>query len=112
MTAAPDAGFHHEIKKSTDEQGSAVTTIVCHGRVVNDTVGPLKEIKKELIPKGGHILIDLSDVQHGDSSGLGTLVGPKVSAVNAGYCRLELVNLSPRVAEFLRVTKPTQLFSS
>jgi anti-anti-sigma factor len=112
MTTAPDTGFHYEVEKSTDEQGNAVTTIVCHGRVVSDTAGQLKEITKELISKGGHILLDLSDVQHVDSSGLGTLVGLKVSAVNAGYCRLELVNLTPRVADLLRITKLTQLFSS
>ena len=65
---------------------------------------------KQRIPEGGRILIDLADVQHLDSSGLGTLVGLKVSALNAGYCTLELVNLSPRIADLLRITKLTQLF--
>jgi anti-anti-sigma regulatory factor len=46
-----------------------------------------------------------------DSSGLGTLVGLKVSAVGAGYCTLECANLSPRVQELLRLTKLTHLFS-
>jgi anti-anti-sigma factor len=69
-------------------------------------------VVKPLIPRGGRILLDLTDVEHLDSSGLGTLVGLKASAVNAGYCRLELVNISPRVADLLRITKLTQLFSS
>jgi anti-anti-sigma factor len=67
---------------------------------------------KPLILQGGRILIDLTAVEHLDSSGLGTLVGLKASAVNAGYCRLELVNLTPRITELLRITKLTQLFSS
>ena len=62
-------------------------------RVVSDTAGQVKEVVKPLIPLGGRILLDLTDVEQLDSSGLGTLVGLKASAVNAGYCRLELVNM-------------------
>jgi hypothetical protein len=40
------------------------------------------------------------------------LVGLKVSAINEGYCTLELVNLSPRVKELLRITNLKQLFAS
>ncbi len=34
-----------------------------------------------------------------DSSGLGTLVGLKVSAASAAYCSLEFINFSPLVKE-------------
>ena len=104
--------FSYEVEKSTDESNNAVTTIKCHGRVVSDTAGQVREAVKPLIPQGGRILLDLTDVEHLDSSGLGTLVGLKASAVNAGYCTLELVNLTPRIADLLRITKLTQLFSS
>ena len=50
-------------------------------------------------------------MQHIDSSGLGTLVGLKVSAINKGLVKLELVNLSPRVAELLKLTSLTDLFA-
>jgi hypothetical protein len=43
---------------------------------------------------------------------LGALVGLKVSAINQGYCVLELVNMMPRVLELLRITNLKQLFSS
>jgi anti-anti-sigma factor len=112
MSTAPQIFFRYEVEKSTDESQNAVTTIKCHGRLVSDTAGQVKEVVKPLIPLGGRILLDLTDVEQLDSSGLGTLVGLKASAVNAGYCRLELVNISPRVAELLRITKLTQLFSS
>jgi len=112
MSTAPQSAFRFEVEESTDEAGNKVTTIKCHGRVVSDTAGQLKELVKPLIAIGGRILIDLGDVDHMDSSGLGTLVGLKVSAVNAGYCRIELVNLTPRIADLLRITKLTQLFAS
>jgi len=112
MSTAPQPSFRYEVEKSTDELSNAVTTIKCHGRLVSDTAGQLKETVKPLIPLGGRILLDLTDVEHLDSSGLGTLVGLKASSINAGYCTLELVNLSPRVAELLRITKLTQLFSA
>jgi anti-sigma B factor antagonist len=112
MATAPQSSLQFEIEKSKDELNNNVTTVKCHGRIVSDTSGPLKDAVKALIPDGGRILIDLTDVQHVDSSGLGTLVGLKASALNAGYCRLELVNLSSRVADLLKLTKLTQLFAS
>jgi anti-anti-sigma factor len=57
-------------------------------------------------------VLDLTDVTYMDSSGLGTLVGLKVSAMKEGYVKLELVNLSQRVKELLRLSNLTQLFSS
>jgi hypothetical protein len=35
-----------------------------------------------------------------------------VSALKEGYIKLELLNLSPRVKELLRLSNLTQLFSS
>jgi anti-anti-sigma factor len=107
-TAAP---FHCDVENSV-EDGVKVTTVRCHGRLVNDTAFQLKELVKPLIPQGGSIVIDLGDVTLLDSLGLGTLVGLKVSAINEGYCTLKLLNLSPRVQELLRLTSLTQLFSS
>jgi anti-anti-sigma factor len=106
-----EAPFHCDVETSV-EDGVNVTTVRCHGRLVNQTAGEVKEIVKPLIPKGGTIVIDLSDVSFLDSLGLGTLVGLKVSAINEGYCKLKLMNLTPRVQELLRMTNLTNLFSS
>jgi anti-anti-sigma factor len=111
MTTTPEVGFHCEIEKKIEES-VPVTTIICHGRIVNQSSGDLKEVVKPLIPLGGHIVLDLTDISSVDSSGLGTLVGLKVSALREGYCKLELVNLSQRVKELLRLSNLTQLFSS
>ncbi len=112
MPTTPEAVFRYEVEKSEDESIGKVTTIICHGRLVSENSSQIKDLVKPLIPQGGHIILDLTDLAYLDSSGLGTLVGLKVSAAKEGYCRLELVNLSPRVKELLRLTNLTQLFAS
>ena len=112
MATTPEAVFTYEVEKLEDEGAGPATTVICHGRVVSETAGQLKELVKPLIPQGGHIILDLTDVSYVDSSGLGSLVGLKVSALKEGYCKLELVNLSSRVKELLRLSNLTQLFSS
>ena len=110
----PDVSFHCEVEKSVDKdkQGNNVTTVKCHGRLVNDTSQKIKEVVQPLIPLGGRILIDLGDVSYLDSSGLGALVGLKASAIRQGLCILEFVNMTPRVLELLRITNLIQMFSS
>lgn len=112
MSTAPRGSLQYEIEKSKDEFNNNVTTVKCSGRIVSDTAAQLRDAVKPLIPEGGRILLDLTNVEHMDSSGLGTLVGLKASALNAGYCWLELVNLTPRIADLLKITKLTQLFAS
>jgi anti-sigma B factor antagonist len=106
-----DQGFSYDITESHDEKDWKTTTITCHGRLVSQTATEIGEAVKPLIQAGGHILIDLTDVEYLDSSGLGTLVGLKVSAINKGYCKLELLNLSPKVKQLLTLTNLAQLFS-
>src|ERR1700678_2420532 len=112
MPATPETVFNYEVEKSEDEVTGPVTTILCHGRLVSETAGQLKEVVKPLIPLGGKIVLDLTDVSYMDSSGLGTLAGLKVSALKEGYCKLELFNLSPRVKELLRLSNLSSLFTT
>jgi anti-anti-sigma factor len=109
-----DGSFHCELEKSKDkaENGNQVTTVKCHGELVSDTAGEIKELVRPLIPLGGRIIIDLGDVKHLDSAGLGALVGLKASATKQGLCILELANMTPGVMELLRLTHLTQMFSS
>jgi anti-anti-sigma factor len=57
-------------------------------------------------------VIDCGELESLDSSGLGTLVGLKVSAINKGLVRLELVNLSSRVADLLKLTNLGELLTT
>ena len=85
-----------------------MTTVKCHGRLVSDTASGMKEVVKPLLPLGGRIVVDLGDVSYLDSSGLGTLVGLKASALNQGLVILEFANMTPRVLELLRITHLTR----
>jgi anti-anti-sigma factor len=110
---ASSKSFQFEVDQSKDEQHSnKVTTIKCHGRLVSENAGEMKELVKPLIPLGGRIVIDLGDLNFLDSTGLGALVGLKASAIKQGMCMMELVNMTPRVLELVRITGLTQLFSS
>lgn len=99
--------FSYEVELSGD-----TTTIKAHGRIVSDTAQELKQLVKPMIPKCRRIILDLSDVNFVDSSGLGTLVGLKVSAAAAAYCSLEFVNLTPRVKELFHLTKLSELLGT
>jgi len=108
----PTNSFSCEVEKATnDESGNKVTIVKCHGRLVSDTSAQLKDVVKPLIPAGGRIILDFADLNHLDSSGLGTLVALKVSAINHGYCMLEVTNMAPRILELLRVTNLVQMLS-
>jgi len=109
---AQDAEFRYEVEASKDATGWKTTTIHCHGRLVNQTAGQIKELVKPLIPEGGRIVLDFADLDYLDSSGLGALVGLKVSALHQGMVKLELANLSSRLKDLLTMTNLAQLFGS
>jgi anti-anti-sigma factor len=99
--------FGYEVELSGD-----TTLVKCHGDVVSETAGDLKQLIKPMIPKCRRIVLDLTDVNFVDSSGLGTLVGLKVYAGAAAYCSLEFINFSPHVKELLHTTRLSQLLGS
>jgi anti-anti-sigma factor len=109
---ARDDSFYCEVEKAlNDEFGNTVTSVKCQGRLVSGTASRLKEVVKPLISDGGRIILDLGDLNHLDSSGLGTLVSLKVSAINHGYCMLEVTNMTPRILDVLRITNLVQVLS-
>jgi anti-anti-sigma factor len=106
-----DSSFRYELEETEDETKWQTTTIRCHGRLVSDNANQIKELVKPLIARGGRIILDFGDLEYLDSSGLGALVGLKVSAINHGLCKLELENLTPRVRELLSMTNLKALFA-
>ena len=61
-------------------------------------------------PQTKRIVLDLTDLTHMDSMGLGTLVRLYVSARAAG-CDLELVNLGKRIRQLLGMTNLMSFFT-
>ena len=103
--------FHYEVVESVDENNWQTTTIYCHGRLISEDTRQIRELVLPFIQRGGHIILEFSDLDYLDSSGLGALVALKVSSINRGLSKLELVNLTPRVKKLLSLTNLLQLFS-
>jgi anti-anti-sigma factor len=111
MATPNELTFRCEVEETEDATKWKTTTLRCHGRLVSENAREIKELVKPLIARGGRIVIDLADLEYLDSSGLGALVGLKVSAIHQGLCKLELENLSPRIRELLSMTNLMQLFA-
>ncbi len=87
---------------SIDQAGSKAT-VQCRGRLVSGVCNQLVQPVKELLPASKLIVLDLSELTHMDSMGLGTIVRLYVSAKAAGVT-LQLCHLSPHVRQILGVT--------
>lgn len=85
------------------ERSGDVVTVKCHGRLVAGVSDPLYTAVRKLIPDSKRIVLDLTDLTHLDSMGIGTLVRLYVSAKSAG-CDFELINLGKRIKELLSMT--------
>jgi anti-sigma B factor antagonist len=112
MSTAPGTAFHYQIEETKDDNDFTVTVIKCQGRLVSENSAEIRKLIQPLIQRGGRIALDFGELQYLDSSGLGAIVGLKVSAINRGLCVLELRNLTPRVKELLSMSNLLQLFSS
>jgi anti-sigma B factor antagonist len=85
-----------------DRKGDIVT-IKCHGKLFYGGTELLTKRVKEQIPGSKQIILDLTDLSHMDSMGIGTVVRLYVSAKSAGS-HLQLINLGPRVRQVLGIT--------
>lgn len=113
ISRAGGSSFRYEVEHSASQYPpNKVTAIKLHGRLVSENTEEIRNLINTLLAHGGRIVIDLSDLSYLDSSGLGTLVGLKVSAINQGLCILQFVNMTPRVVEILSRTGLGQLLSS
>jgi anti-sigma B factor antagonist len=94
-----------ETKRSGD-----CAVVRCHGRLVSGGTDILLNEVKPLIPESKRIVLDLTDLEYIDSTGLGTLVRLYVSGKSAG-CSLELINIGKRVGELLGLTNLWSVFA-
>jgi len=85
------------------EHNGDTATVKCHGKLVMGVCDVLTSKVRELIPTTRKIVLDLTDLNHMDSIGLGTLVRLYVSA-KAGGSRVVLVNVGPRIQQLLGIT--------
>jgi anti-sigma B factor antagonist len=85
------------------ERKDDLVTIKCHGRLIYNGTELLTKRVKEQIPGSKRIILDLTDLTHMDSMGIGTVVRLYVSAKTAGS-NLQLINLAPRIRQILGIT--------
>jgi anti-sigma B factor antagonist len=92
------------------EMKGNIPVVHCHGRLVTGVTDILYTRVHELIPNHKRIVLDLTDLTHMDSTGLGTLVRLFVSAKASG-CSLELINLGARIRHLLGLTNLLSTFT-
>jgi|SRR5579871_4772668 len=92
------------------EQSREAAVARCRGKLVAGVHDVLYTEIRQLMPDSKRIVLDLTDLTHMDSMGLGTIVRLYVSAKSAG-CGLELINIGPRVRQLLGVTNLWSVFT-
>src|SRR5512142_3005132 len=85
------------------ERNESLSVVRCSGRLVAGCTDAFQREIKPLIPEYRRIIVDMREVTHLDSMGLGTIVRLYVSAKSGG-CSLELANVGPSVRQLLGVT--------
>jgi len=94
-------------------QAGDVVVLDLSGRLtLGEAVGTLRdEIRDLLANDQKNILLNLAEVSHIDSSGLGELVGAFATITHAGG-RLKLLNLQKRVRDLVQITKLYTVFET
>jgi len=93
------------------ERAGNVAVVRCHGKLVAGVSDILYAEVSQLIPDAKRIVLDLTDLTHMDSMGVGAIVRLYVSAKAAG-CDLELINLGKRIRQLLGVTNLLSVFTA
>jgi anti-sigma B factor antagonist len=90
-----------------DGEGAVVR---CQGKLVAGVTDFLYLEVSHLMQDSKRLVLDLTDLTHMDSMGLGTLVRLYVSARSTG-CRLELINLGTRIRKLFGATNLLSVFT-
>ena len=98
----PDQAATNRLTLDVDRSGHAAV-VRCSGKLVAGVNDLLYHEVRQLIPCSHGIVLDLTDLTHMDSSGLGSLVRLYVSAKSAG-CVLELDNIGKPIRHLLGLT--------
>jgi len=85
------------------------TVVLCGGRLTSQDSEDFKDKVRALIPKSKVLVVDFTQLEYLDSSGIGAVVMLYVKARNAG-CELRLVNFNRRVRDLLGLTGLLKVF--
>ena len=79
------------------------------GRITLATSSLLQQTIRGLIPQTKRIVLDLTDVNYIDSTGIGAMVGVYLSAKKA-ECDFRVANAQPRIRDLFEITKLSAIF--
>ena len=85
------------------------TGALTHGKLVAGVTDILIKGVRPLLSTNQRVVLDLSDLAHTDSMGIGALVRLYVASKNAG-CSLELTHLSKQIRHLLGLTHLLDVF--
>jgi len=94
----------------TIRQAGPISIVDVSGRLTSFESGALRDsISRLLKQHRTNIVLNLSDLQYLDSSGIGELARIYVSVVKASG-QMKVVGLAPKVEEILKITQLYQVF--
>lgn len=89
-----------------------VAVVDCRGRIVlGDETAELRQLVRNLLTLSPRIVLNLSEVTHIDSNGIGMLVGLYVAAKNSNAV-IKLAGLGEKVKSVLETTRLISLFEN
>jgi anti-sigma B factor antagonist len=88
-------------------EGGAV--VECHGKLTFEHTPQLRNEIRNLVPGEKRVIVDMKEVPHMDSSGLGALATLYVHCRTRG-CKLELINVNQATRSLLSMTNLLSLF--
>ncbi len=103
------AGGSHGLKANTVSIDGLIVVYLSGAILFREGSASLHMFVKDLLNKSRHLVLDLGEVTHIDSGGLGTLVALYVSARRFGG-NIKLANLGSHANEVLKITKLVTVF--
>ena len=107
----PEAAAAPVLWTEIERPSPSLVVVKCFGRLVSG--GPdalLYNTVKEIIPTTPRVVLDLLDLKHTDSMGLGTLVRLYVHGKSNG-CKVELMHLNKQIRNLLGLTGLFDVFA-
>jgi len=93
------------------ERSGDCALVRCRGRLVAGVRDDFYSEVRQLFPDCRRVVLDLAELTHMDSLGIGTLVRLYVSGKSAG-CVLELANVGKPIRQLLGITHVLSVFGS
>jgi len=91
------------------EKGASETTVRAIGRITSATSATLENTLRDLVSANKRVVLDLTNVDYIDSSGLGALVAVYMHATRA-QCELEIANPKSRIKDLFGRSGLGQVF--